>query len=69
MSGADIVIGPDGSVVSGDGSDLLVMKPLGSGQEVGRSCHYLEFKAGQDYFRAFCIWARLDNKIVKVGSS
>uniref|UniRef100_A0A0N5AE44 Cleavage and polyadenylation specificity factor subunit 3 n=1 Tax=Syphacia muris TaxID=451379 RepID=A0A0N5AE44_9BILA len=25
-------------------SDLLTIKPLGSGQEVGRSCHYLTFK-------------------------
>jgi len=47
VGGADIVVGPGGVTTAGgaDGeSDLLVMKPLGSGQEVGRSCHYLEFK-------------------------
>ena len=41
--GADIVVGPDGTVTGAE-SDLMVMKPLGSGQEVGRSCHFLEFK-------------------------
>ncbi|CAF1672357.1 unnamed protein product [Adineta ricciae] len=27
-----------------DDSDKLVIRPLGAGQEVGRSCIYLEFK-------------------------
>jgi cleavage and polyadenylation specificity factor subunit 3 len=27
-----------------DNEDLLVVKPLGAGQEVGRSCILLEFK-------------------------
>lgn len=27
-----------------DNEDLLVIKPLGAGQEVGRSCVLLEFK-------------------------
>eukprot|EP00794_Sanderia_malayensis_P017062 gene17062-18780_t len=31
-------------VDSGEESDLLKFTPLGSGQEVGRSCHILEFK-------------------------
>lgn len=30
--------------VQGDESDLLVIRPLGAGQEVGRSCIMLEFK-------------------------
>ena len=25
-------------------SDRMTIRPLGAGQEVGRSCHYLEFK-------------------------
>lgn len=25
-------------------SDKMIIRPLGAGQEVGRSCHYLEFK-------------------------
>ncbi|KAI1717764.1 pre-mRNA 3'-end-processing endonuclease polyadenylation factor c-term domain-containing protein [Ditylenchus destructor] len=29
---------------SSDSSDVLTFMPLGSGQEVGRSCHYLQFK-------------------------
>lgn len=28
----------------GDESDLLIIRPLGAGQEVGRSCIMLEFK-------------------------
>lgn len=32
------------TVVPADESDNLLIRPLGSGQEVGRSCHLLEFK-------------------------
>lgn len=28
----------------GDENDLLIIRPLGAGQEVGRSCIMLEFK-------------------------
>ena len=33
-----------GDTALGEESDLMTIKPLGSGQEVGRSCHILEFK-------------------------
>jgi cleavage and polyadenylation specificity factor subunit 3 len=31
----------------GEESDLLTIRPLGAGQEVGRSCIMLEFKGGK----------------------
>ena len=37
--GADIA-----ATIPTEESDLLKITPLGAGQEVGRSCHILEFK-------------------------
>lgn len=33
--------------IPGEESDLLLIRPLGAGQEVGRSCIMLEFKGKQ----------------------
>ncbi|CAH3014813.1 unnamed protein product [Porites evermanni] len=43
MAGAAVKRKPDSNVPPEE-SDLLKITPLGSGQEVGRSCHILEFK-------------------------
>ena len=37
------------SLQSAEESDLLKITPLGAGQEVGRSCHILQFKVCISY--------------------
>lgn len=38
------IIMDSSGVVVGEETDTMIIRPLGAGQEVGRSCHYLEFK-------------------------
>lgn len=44
-------------------SDLLLIRPLGAGQEVGRSCIMLEFKGKQKYF--FVVIAKIYYSVVE----
>lgn len=38
------------NTLADENSDALIFMPLGSGQEVGRSCHYLQFKSKKIMF-------------------
>jgi hypothetical protein len=37
----------------GEESDLMKITPLGAGQEVGRSCHIIDFKVSEQTFITF----------------
>ena len=44
MPNVHILSGAGSAGPSGSEEDRMIIRPLGSGQEVGRSCHVLEFK-------------------------
>jgi hypothetical protein len=50
----------------GEESDLLVIRPLGAGQEVGRSCIMLEFKGENEIVEnVICLNAIIQLNVVQ----